>query len=68
MTEDEAKTLVCCGPKGTGYENDLPYPARFCRGRACMAWRWTPNVDMRAYTGTAAKARPGYCGLAEAPQ
>lgn len=38
MTEDEAKTKSCCGPRNNGShggDDDL-----LCVGSACMAWRW----------------------------
>lgn len=39
MTEDEATQKQCCGPEGCGVHNDKPYPAHWCVGSACMAWR-----------------------------
>ena len=78
MTEEEAKSKWCpfarvklytvsAEPAANRKPNgELPRQT-LCVASTCMAWRWTPNVDMRAYTGTAAKARPGYCGLAGVP-
>ena len=40
MTEEEAHLKQCCGPDGCGRHNEEPYPARWCVGASCMAWRW----------------------------
>lgn len=76
MTEDEATQKQCCGPEGCGVHNDLPYPARWCVGSPCMAWRWdlTPAKAARLEgerTGTLVKepiVASGYCGLVGAPR
>lgn len=69
MTEDEAKTKACCGPRNNG---DTGNDDLLCIASTCMAWRWDgthvndpgePKGDLiwsnRSY---------GHCGLAgEAP-
>jgi len=54
MTEEEAKTKLCCGPQDCGERmfEDRPIPlnpnalymskylGRYCKGSECMAWRW----------------------------
>lgn len=74
MTEDEANQKQCCGPEGCGQHNDRPYPARWCVGSACMAWRSIPagHASSRIETPTGFKitinhAETGYCGLAGRP-
>lgn len=37
MTEDEAKTRLCCGPRNRGPSRTEDEP--LCIGSACMAWR-----------------------------
>lgn len=71
MTEEEAKGKTCCGPLPvliglviTAVPGSKDIPKASCIGSACMAWRWDRGVDKRAYTGTAAHMRPGFCGLA----
>lgn len=67
MTEDEAKTKVCCGPGHIGalaawasppHRKDNPIR---CIGSACMAWRWSVD-DPATY-----ESAPGFCGLAGNP-
>lgn len=66
MTEDEAKTKMCCGPPSVAASNyyragaDCDAPMH-CIGSACMAWRWTLNRDPS--TQEIVKTH-GYCGLA----
>ena len=45
MTEQEAKTKACCGPRQHRYGN-APYDSA-CIGSACMAWREFPVEDNR---------------------
>ncbi|MGA0604915.1 hypothetical protein ACO2Q0_02860 [Phenylobacterium sp. VNQ135] len=67
MTEDEAKTKACCGPRNNGAngaDDDI-----LCIGSACMAWREWRDVATSAKTGISrAVVLGGYCGLAGAPQ
>lgn len=38
MTEDEAKSMACCGPRNNSAaaeDSDV-----LCIGSRCMAWRW----------------------------
>ena len=72
MTEDEAKTKVCCGPPGTnammhGIEVGADEVNTSCIAFGCMAWRWTikPGPDHDA--GIAAHPPSGFCGLAGRP-
>ena len=65
MTEEEAKTQECIGPRNcgrvvrTGSLDPDNYP-RFCIGSACkMAWRWDDDGNWTV--------RRGYCGLAGKP-
>ena len=78
MTEDEAALKRCCGPDGCGHFNDNPFPARWCIGSACMAWRWNDPWTSQTEEGHGGdivvrlKRKPGepklgYCGLAGAP-
>ena len=48
MTEEEAKTKRCCGPADCGHYNSKPYPARWCLGSECMAWRTIPLKPRRS--------------------
>jgi hypothetical protein len=65
MTEDEAKTKLCCGPLQVATQmvqhlNNIPAK---CIGSACMAWRtsgWTRAEDRTMIL-------LGYCGLAGRP-
>lgn len=79
MTEDEAKTKICCGPRAAGLGEDIE-----CRGSECMAWRVKVRLEVRhKRTGQvmppdAWRARGdyeevtvsdgGFCGLAGAPR
>lgn len=52
MTEKEAKTKACCGPRNnaqTAEDSDV-----LCIGTACMAWRWAGNKTAPADIGTIA--------------
>ncbi len=61
MTEDEAKTKTCCGPKVLtaslllGKTDQSLKPAMLCLGSACMGWRWVVTLEGPDH---------GYCGLA----
>jgi hypothetical protein len=78
MTEDEARLLQCCGPEGAGHFNEKPYPARWCVGSSCMAWRTTGRQKFKAPNGTLADVDltgngewidvGAFCGLAGAPR
>jgi len=57
MTEDEAKTKICCGPPQVAAQMMRARPA-YCAGSACVAWRWI-NPD--------SEAPEGFCGLAGHP-
>ena len=61
MTEDEAKTKLCCGPLQVATQmvqhlNNIPAK---CIGSACMAWRRDYEED--------SLGKDGYCGLAGRP-
>lgn len=43
MTEEEAKTKICCGPL-----HDQGSTFQLCMGSRCMAWRELPYLDTRA--------------------
>ena len=43
MTEDEAKTKICCGPPQVAAQMMRARPA-YCAGSACMAWRWDKPI------------------------
>jgi hypothetical protein len=67
VTEDEAKTKVCCGPT-------VLHPNTMngcCVGSACMAWRWAleyyRDPDATDPTKYRSSAADGYCGLAGVP-
>ena len=78
MTEDEAKTKMCCGPPGTNtimhaIEVGADVADTCCIASGCMAWRW--NVE-KGYQQMAADWTPadttktaphGFCGLAGRP-
>ena len=74
MTEDEAKTKVCCGPPHIGAVAKGDTQIR-CIASACMAWRW--SFSPRAAKSAAEEApmahsrspfvAKGYCGLAGSP-
>lgn len=61
MTEDEAKTRMCCGPQTVAMAVLIAAPtgtveitgnAGLCIASACMAWRTEPGADLsraRAY-------------------
>ncbi len=71
LTEEKAKTKLCCGPLGTW---TAPYENR-CIASSCMAWRWVmisqsargaiigDNGDLE-WEG---RTPIGYCGLARKP-
>ena len=66
MTEDEAKTKMCCGPPGqnamaAGLHVNAEVVETFCTASACMAWRWEHK------TPVAASRKFGFCGLAGRP-
>lgn len=83
MTEEEAKTKVCCGPKVLAAaifiagkaKTTEPLGPVLCAGSACMAWRSEPGADRRRLEaqnprmpmGEIAKIESGWCGLAGKP-
>ncbi len=71
MTENEAKTKWCCGPKIISDQMlaDRLIPAKvpnppesngLCCGSKCMAWRWAAFAEGEEHAGNI----HGYCGLA----
>ncbi len=89
MTEDEAKTRWCpftrvggipasaaagiSWNRWPGEDVDTDGPAN-CVGSACMAWRWSRDVEWQAkaeaeYRRSGRRIVPtdGYCGLASRP-
>ena len=73
-----ARFQQCCGPEGTGRFNDSPYPARWCVGAECMAWRWyethvrngeqaQPNAAYGLNELLSNGETYGFCGLAGDP-
>jgi len=63
VTEEEAKTKRCCGGQDCGHYNENPYPARWCIGSACMAWRQR-NIMGDEPNSSGGLISAGYCGLA----
>lgn len=72
LTEDEAKTKLCCGPKGCGVtpmpvKDDNGYyerPQRLCIASGCMAWKWAidesaPNPPTKVPTMLGSVSLPG---------
>ncbi len=78
LTEDEAKSKRCCGPKGCGElalgTADHAAGVRFCIASICMAWRKVDQVGIgpngekreRDLDGRTKWVDRGYCGLAGA--
>jgi hypothetical protein len=72
MTEDEAKTKICCGPPQVAAQmmrammRALP---AYCAGSACMAWVQTDNEAPPSKEGDPEPVyKPaGRCGLAGRP-
>jgi hypothetical protein len=61
VTEQEAKTKMCCGPWVNIYtEEDGGTQREKCAASRCMAWRWED-----AYSEPAECL--GYCGLGVTP-
>lgn len=72
MTEEEAKTRDCCGPRMLATAFLLPHDrsaggglinrAARCIGAECMAWRWrkVPNPDWqdKSYIGGFPRTNP----------
>lgn len=57
MTENEAYTNACCGPRNNG-----EHPEIRCIASACMAWRGDGRtMDM---DGNRTGEKQGHCGLA----
>lgn len=44
MTEEEAKQKFCCRPLAA-----LDISDTRCLGSSCMAWRWVPDKQTKAY-------------------
>lgn len=80
LTEGDARKRWCPHARlPAGYQSDganrsagEPVPewkaGTLCVASACMFWRWASVKDMRAYHGSAAVGRRGYCGSAGIPQ
>jgi len=56
MTEDEAKTKLCC------VNREL-----FCIAFECLAWRWLWNLWNDPFKPAFHPSTGGYCGLAGKP-
>jgi hypothetical protein len=78
MTEDEAKTKICCGPPGTNtmiHAIEMQSDADICCiASGCMAWRWDTDAWTLAFDDKGPLTRrkdydepQGYCGLAGRP-
>ena len=60
MTEEEAKTKLCCEQL-----NNRDHP--LCLGSACMAWRWNEfKIKVQTDSVIEAEDMTGYCGKAGA--
>ena len=59
MTEDEAKTKICCGPMYADF--------MMCMGSGCMAWRPTGLECVAATKDNVTYSPSGFCGLAGKP-
>jgi hypothetical protein len=76
MTEDEAKTKVCCGSPvvvgpilAAAFHSQSGSPVKAdtkCVASDCMAWRWKEGLDKDPKDGHFKKLF-GYCGLAGPP-
>lgn len=79
MTEDEAKTKICCGPllpvhveiKAGIFREDGSVQIGRCIGSQCMAWRWEAKFGVDPNNPANATKLPptdGFCGLAGRPE
>lgn len=78
MTEDEAKTKQCCGPRFAALVSTIVAHPEYikasnlgpgeanCIGSGCMAWRWTPGKQTEAFEA-AAIAHAGRCAGSAPP-
>jgi hypothetical protein len=82
MTEDEAKTKLCCGPlllaetwiNEEAIKAEREMKTGRCLASACMAWRWDTDAWTLAFDDKGPLTRrkdydepQGYCGLAGRP-
>lgn len=68
MTEDEAKGRICCNSSaGIWRDEGQTEAGSYCRGSACMAWRWTSGFPLPDDPPAINERYQGYCGLAGRP-
>jgi hypothetical protein len=71
LTEEEAKTKICCGPLTAG-ASPAWHDGKRCVASRCMAWRWVDQFEATRTGETAQEgayptgvlAQRGFCGLA----
>ena len=70
VTEEEAKTKLCCESMLPTYvleeATGRDLVPGLCQGSACMAWRWG-EVERNDVTGKVLENVAGYCGKAGKP-